>query len=197
VSINPANRLHELEFALRQSETNVLVIGAGFKDADYAAMLQTLMPELADADPKSDVHAETLPQLRRIIGLGQPRPGLLSWNEFMAGARLQDETALRERQSELDFDEVINIQYTSGTTGFPKGAMLTHHNLVNNGYWIGERMRLTSQDRLCIPVPFYHCFGMVLSNLACVTHGATAPDTRSGHPGALHRASWSADHVHC
>jgi len=173
VSINPAYRLHELEFALRQSETHVLVIGAGFKDADYAAMLQRLMPELAASDPKPDLHTDNLPHLRRVICLGEPRRGLLSWNEFIACASDTDKTALLKRQSDLDFDEVINIQYTSGTTGFPKGAMLTHHNLLNNGYWIGERMRLTSRDRLCIPVPFYHCFGMVLSNLACVTHGAT------------------------
>jgi fatty-acyl-CoA synthase len=98
---------------------------------------------------------------------------LSGWEDFLSGADSIAPGALAERQASLNFDDVINIQYTSGTTGFPKGAMLTHHNILNNGYWIGERMRLTHRDRLCIPVPFYHCFGMVLGNLACVTHGAT------------------------
>jgi fatty-acyl-CoA synthase len=102
-----------------------------------------------------------------------PKAGLLAWDDFLRGAEEIEAAALAERQGSLDFDDVINIQCTSGTTGFPKGAMLTHHNILNNGFWIGERMRLTDRDRLCIPVPFYHCFGMVLGNLACVTHGAT------------------------
>jgi fatty-acyl-CoA synthase len=103
----------------------------------------------------------------------QPQPGMLAWREFLARAGEVATEPLAERQTELSFDDVVNIQYTSGTTGFPKGAMLTHHNILNNGFWIGERMRFTYRDRLCIPVPFYHCFGMVLANLACVTHGAT------------------------
>jgi fatty-acyl-CoA synthase len=98
---------------------------------------------------------------------------MLPWQELLTSAESVAPDALAERQASLDFDDVINIQYTSGTTGFPKGAMLTHHNILNNGFWVGERMRFTHRDRLCIPVPFYHCFGMVLGNLACVTHGAT------------------------
>src|SRR5213078_2617325 len=97
----------------------------------------------------------------------------LPWPELLSFADQTPPGQLAERQAALDFDDIINIQYTSGTTGFPKGAMLTHHNILNNGFWIGERMRFTHHDRLCIPVPFYHCFGMVLGNLACVTHGAT------------------------
>jgi fatty-acyl-CoA synthase len=158
VNINPAYRLHELEFALRQSECQWLIIGEGFRDADYAAMV-------------ADVEA-TLPALHSVVSL-VPKAGLLAWDDFLRGAEEIEAAAFAERQASLDFDDVINIQYTSGTTGFPKGAMLTHHNILNNGFWIGERMRLTDRDRLCIPVPFYHCFGMVLGNLACVTHGAT------------------------
>src|SRR6266851_2315973 len=172
VTINPAYRLHELEFALRQSECNVLISGEGFKDADYGEMLRSLIPELAGADPHEDLHSFKFPHLRRIIFLGE-RPGILSWKNLLSRATRIPPEDLAARQAELDFDDVINIQYTSGTTGFPKGAMLTHHNILNNGFWIGERMRFTYRDRLCIPVPFYHCFGMVLANLACVTHGAT------------------------
>ncbi|HEY2953295.1 MAG TPA: AMP-binding protein [Verrucomicrobiae bacterium] len=205
VTINPAYRLHELEFALRQSECNILISGERFKDADYATMLQELIPELARADVCEDLHSEKFPHLRRIVLLTEPslsravarasyqtehpltpslspiggegarRAGekLLDWSELLAWAGRVAPEVLAERQRSLDFDDVINIQYTSGTTGFPKGAMLTHHNILNNGFWVGERMRLTHRDRLCIPVPFYHCFGMVLGNLTSVAHGAT------------------------
>jgi fatty-acyl-CoA synthase len=174
VSINPAYRLHELEFALRQSDCDVLISGEGFKDADYAAMLHALIPELRAADGDKDVRSEKFPRLRRIIYLGQQtQAGMLRWEAFRSLAEGVRPEELAERQAALDCDEVVNIQYTSGTTGFPKGAMLTHHNLLNNGFWVAERMGLTEGDRLCIPVPFYHCFGMVMSNLACMTHGAT------------------------
>ena len=174
VNINPSYRLHELKFALQQSECNVLISGEGFKDADYVAILHQVVPELASADPRQDLRREKFPHLRRLIFLGDhPAPGFLNWNELLTWAGRVAPDAAGERQASLDFDDVINIQYTSGTTGFPKGAMLTHHNLLNNGFWVGERMRFTHRDRLCIPVPFYHCFGMVLGNLACVSHGAT------------------------
>ena len=174
VNINPAYRLHELEYTLRQAECSVLICGLGFKDADYPRMIAELLPELADVGRQGELHAPRLPQLRRLVLLADHAPpGFMAWEELLAGhARVKPET-LAQRQSELDFDDVINIQYTSGTTGFPKGAMLTHHGILNNGYWVAERMRLTHRDRLCIPVPFYHCFGMVLGNLACLTHGAT------------------------
>jgi len=174
VNINPAYRLYELEFALRQSDCDVLISGDGFKDADYAKMLRELLPELDSTEAGQDLHSKKLPHLRRIIFLGRDSPqGMLRWEELLKLATRVAQAKLDQRQSSLDFDDVINIQYTSGTTGFPKGAMLTHHNILNNGFWIGERMRLSHRDRLCIPVPFYHCFGMVLGNLACVTHGAT------------------------
>ena len=173
VNINPAYRPYELEFALRQSDCDFLIIGEGFKDADYAKMLGDLLPELDSLNPGQDLHTEKLPHLRRIISLSDSAAlGMTRWDELLAGSEAVPEEKLQQRQASLDFDEVINIQYTSGTTGFPKGAMLTHHNILNNGFWIGERMRLTEQDKLCIPVPFYHCFGMVLGNLACVAHGA-------------------------
>jgi fatty-acyl-CoA synthase len=174
VNINPAYRLHELEFALKQSECNLLFSGESFKDADYATMLHRLVPELANVGPDKDLRSEKFPQLRRLIFLGdQPTSGFLNWSALLTWADRISPDVLAERQASLDCDDVINIQYTSGTTGFPKGAMLTHHNILNNGFWVGERMRFTHRDRLCIPVPFYHCFGMVLGNLACLTHGAT------------------------
>jgi fatty-acyl-CoA synthase len=174
VTINPAYRLYELDYALRQSECNYLLTGAGFKEASFTDMLRELIPELGTRDPDSDLATSKFPHLRRMVFLGEAaQRGMTSWHELLAKSDRMTPTQLAERQQSLDFDEVINIQYTSGTTGFPKGAMLTHHNILNNGFWIGERMRLTHRDRLCIPVPFYHCFGMVLGNLACVTHGAT------------------------
>jgi len=154
VSINPSYRLHELEFALKQSECNYLLRGEGFKDADYAAMIQEVRAK------------KTLPDLRQVIALRD-------WESFITQADRISPQQLADRQAGLDSDEVINIQYTSGTTGFPKGAMLTHHNILNNGFWVGEYMRFTENDRLCIPVPFYHCFGMVMGNLTSMTHGAT------------------------
>jgi fatty-acyl-CoA synthase len=173
VNINPAYRTYELEFALRQSECNILISGESFRDANYAAILRELIPglELKGNEP---LRSEKFPALRAVIYLGDaPQPGMLSWTAFLRLAEDTPASKVYDQQNALDFDEVINLQYTSGTTGFPKGAMLTHHNILNNGFWIGERMRLTSSDRLCIPVPFYHCFGMVLGNLAAVTHGAT------------------------
>src|SRR5258708_7910558 len=172
VTINPAYRLHELEFALRQSECNVLISGEGFKDACYREMLLTLIPELATATAPEDLHSFKFPILRRLISLAA-KPGMSSWQEILSRADQVAPGQLAARQAELDFDDVINIQYTSGTTGFPKGAMLTHHNILNNGFWIGERMCFTHRDRLCISVPFYHSFGIVLPNFASVTHPPT------------------------
>src|SRR5205814_5687363 len=135
-----------------------LISGERFKDDDYARMLHELIPELA-ADPRAELHSGKFPHLRRIVFLGAlPQAGMVDWRELLSWADGIAPGKLSERQASLEFDDVINIQYTSGTTGFPKGAMLTHHNILNNGFWIGERMRLTPSDRLCIPVPFYHCF---------------------------------------
>jgi fatty-acyl-CoA synthase len=184
VNINPANRAFELEYALRQSECQTLMLIQGFRDVDYPQVICELCPELEHAR-FGELQAEKLPELRRLIFMGANPPasgngqaaggpsGMLGWSELMGlGDQIAPEE-LKERERSLSFDEAINIQYTSGTTGLPKGACLSHHNIVNNGMLIAQAMRLTERDRLCIPVPFYHCFGMVLGNMACVVSGAT------------------------
>jgi fatty-acyl-CoA synthase len=173
VNINPSYRLHELEYALTQSGCSALVIAPAFRSSNYTAMIAELAPELAESPP-GRLHARRLPELRTVIRLGEePAPGMLTWGQLMGEAERIPESALAERQAELQFDEPINIQYTSGTTGYPKGATLSHHNILNNGYFVARLMNFTDQDRLVIPVPLYHCFGMVMGNLGCLTHGAT------------------------
>jgi fatty-acyl-CoA synthase len=171
VNINPAYRLSELDYALNKVGCRVLVTATSFKTSDYIGMINTLAPELAGSAP-GKLNAGQLPKLETIIQIGGPTaPGTLAFADI---AGLADEThraRLAELAGTLQFDDPINIQFTSGTTGAPKGATLTHHNIVNNGFFIGECMRLTPEDKLCIPVPLYHCFGMVLGNLACTTHG--------------------------
>ncbi len=175
VNINPAYRVQELDYALNQSGVSFLITARQFKTSDYHSMIYELMPELRRTAEGSDVSCSRVPALRRVVTLDDhDHPGMISWDDFIeigqAGRGLSE---LAKRGSELDCRDPINIQYTSGTTGFPKGATLTHYGILNNGFFVGEGMRFTEKDRLCIPVPFYHCFGMVLANLACVTHGAT------------------------
>jgi fatty-acyl-CoA synthase len=153
VNINPAYRSHELSYVLRQAGVRLLVSAERFKTSDYRAMIDEVRGDL--------------PGFERVIYLGTPE-----WDELLTAGARDDGGALARREAGLAFDDPINIQYTSGTTGFPKGATLSHHNILNNGFFIGEMCRYTEQDRVCIPVPFYHCFGMVLGNLAAVTHGA-------------------------
>lgn len=173
VNINPAYRLHELEYALKQSECNYLIAGEGFRDTDYVEMLHELIPELMEADGMSGLEASKFQHLKHVIYLGEKKAaGLINWKDLMTRQNQTTPEQVAQVQASLDFDEIINIQYTSGTTGFPKGASLTHHGILNNGYWCGARMAFSSADRLCIPVPFYHCFGMVMGTLTCVTHGA-------------------------
>jgi len=136
-------------------------------------MLRQLIPEIASSRGRA-LQTPRFPHLRGLISLGERQlEGFLRWRDLLGEAERVAAEALAERQASLNFDDVINLQYTSGTTGFPKGAMLTHHNLLNNAFWIGERLSFTHRDRLCIPVPFYHCFGMVVGNLTCVARGAT------------------------
>ncbi len=172
VTINPAYRLSELEFALGKVGCAAIVTATAFKTSNYMEMLNTLLPELAQARP-GDLHAARLPHLRAVIQVGGPtRPGVVSFEEVaaMGDARCREQIAALTRI--LQFDDPVNIQFTSGTTGSPKGVTLTHHNILNNGYFTGRAMRLTENDRICIPVPLYHCFGMVMGNLAAVTLGA-------------------------
>ncbi len=172
VNVNPAYRTHELEYALRQSEMQAIVLMESFKASRYLEMLQEVTPELATAQP-GELRSSRLPMLRNVVVIGGRAPGTRSFDELLdLGVGVSDED-LAERMAGLDPDDEINIQYTSGTTGFPKGVVLTHFNVMNNGFHVGQVMRFTEKDRLCIPVPFYHCFGMVLSNLACVSAGAT------------------------
>ncbi len=172
VNINPAYRVRELEYALRQSGCTALIIAPPFKTSDYAALLREVCPELDACEP-GQLRSATLPDLTTVISFGdQNLAGVFDWDAVLAASQSISTEVLSAKQAELQFDDPINIQYTSGTTGFPKGATLSHHSILNNGFFIGERMKFTEQDRLCVPVPFYHCFGMVLGNLACVTHGA-------------------------
>ena len=172
VNINPAYRVSELEYALNKVSCTALISMCEFKTSNYLEMIRTLAPELAHCAPGA-LNAARLPELKSVIHLGeQQEAGMLRFTDLIARGSA-DDARLRGIAAALQPTDPINIQFTSGTTGFPKGATLTHRNILNNGFFIGEAMRLTAQDRLCIPVPLYHCFGMVLGNLACLTHGAT------------------------
>jgi len=154
VNINPAYRTHELAYVLQQAGISVLVSAPDFKTSDYRAMVGEVRDQC--------------PALREVVFLGEP-----AWDQLVATGRAGDRGLLAERETRLSADDPINIQYTSGTTGFPKGATLTHHNLLNNGFFVGEGCGYTEADRICIPVPYYHCFGMGMGNLAATSHGAT------------------------
>jgi len=168
VNINPAYRLAELEYALNKVGCKALILAPSFKTSDYIGMVQTLAPELAQARPGA-LNAAKLPQLKIVIRLGEEKTaGMLNYGDV---ANVLADTAKLDAIA-LAADDAINIQFTSGTTGLPKGATLTHRNIVNNGWFVGECMKFTESDILCIPVPLYHCFGMVLSVLACVSHGS-------------------------
>ncbi len=173
VNINPSYRVHELEYALNQSECSMLVTASQFKVSNYEEMLIELAPEILLSMP-GQLKAAKLPKLKTVVSLNvQPPAGMLSWEALMEKAKLCSDETLMERQNSLSADDAINIQYTSGTTGYPKGATLSHHNILNNGYFVARTMNFTHKDRLIIPVPLYHCFGMVMGNLGCMTHGAT------------------------
>jgi fatty-acyl-CoA synthase len=171
VTINPAYRLSELEFALNKVGCSALVTATAFKNSDYVGMVKTLAPELVASKP-GELSAACLPNLRIVIQIGGPQvPGTIAFDEVSARGGAAERAALQLVRRQLQFDDAINIQFTSGTTGSPKGVTLTHHNILNNGYFVGRAMRLNAEDRICIPVPLYHCFGMVMGNLAAVTHG--------------------------
>jgi fatty-acyl-CoA synthase len=172
VNINPAYRLSEVEYALNKVGCKALVTADSFKTSDYVGMLAELAPEI-EGSRLGKLEARRLPSLETLIRIGPgAKPGYFSFADVLAFGSDDSLAQLAEIGPRLQFDDAINIQFTSGTTGAPKGATLTHHNILNNGFFIGEAMRLTDRDRVCIPVPLYHCFGMVLGNLACITHGA-------------------------
>jgi fatty-acyl-CoA synthase len=172
VNINPAYRISELDHALNKVKCKALILAEQFKTSNYLGMLRELAPELVSARPGA-LAAQRLPSLRAVVVLSDSRhPGTFRFVDVMARASDVQAHRVAELADVLQFDDPINIQFTSGTTGSPKGATLSHHNILNNGFFIGEAMRLRPEDRLCIPVPLYHCFGMVLGNLAALTHGA-------------------------
>jgi fatty-acyl-CoA synthase len=172
VNLNPAYGTVEFEHAVQQSGCSTLVMTQGFRGRDYPATLFEICPEAATSAPGA-LESAMLPNLRNLIFIGDDAPrSMIAWNGLLEMGESVPADALRARAATLEFDDPINIQHTSGTTGSPKGALLSHHNLVNNGLLIGQGMRFTCEDKLCIPVPFYHCFGMVLSNMVCVAHGA-------------------------
>ena len=173
VNINPAYRLAELEYALNKVECRALVTAEAFKSSRYIEMLHTLAPELDGAGPGA-LKAEKLPHLETVVRLGtETTPGMYNFADVPALAGAAERDRLRALAGRLQFDDPINIQFTSGTTGFPKGATLSHHNILNNGYFNGVTLGLSEQDRVCIPVPLYHCFGMVMGNLMSTAFGAT------------------------
>ena len=193
VNINPAYRTHELEYVLNKVSCKGLITANRFKSSDYIAMLQELAPELNSAEP-GRLSAPRLPHLKAVIRLGEEEtPGCYNFDDIPARAGAVEKQQLGNLAAVLQPDDAINIQFTSGTTGSPKGATLTHFNILNNGYFVGEAMNITEQDRVCIPVPFYHCFGMVLGNLNCITHGAAMVIPNDGFDPTLTLATVSAE----
>ena len=173
VTVNTAYKIHEAEYLLRQSDTHTLVFVEGWRDSDYAGIIRELCPELATSTPGEPLHIKRLPFLRNIVTVGFSMRGCLTWEEFLARSRKTPKEALLQRAAAVQPDDVCNMQYTSGTTGFPKGVMLTHRNIVNDGKCIGDRMDLSTADRMMIQVPMFHCFGMVLAMTASMTHGTS------------------------
>ncbi len=174
VTVNTSYKHFELEYQLRQSDTNILVLIDGFKGTSYIDIVNKLCPELASSNP-GDLKAAAFPELKSVIyaGDGECPAGMVDWQSLYTLAEQVPVEEFEAVRDSCECREVVNFQYTSGTTGFPKGVMLTHYNILNNGLTIGDGMKLTHKDRFCICVPFFHCFGMVLSILACVTHGTS------------------------
>jgi len=173
VTMNTAYKIAEAEYLLRQSDTHTLIMVDGYRDSDYVDTIKRLCPELESTEPGQPLHAKRLPFLRNVVTVGFRMDGCLSWEEMMARAPMVPLEEVHRRAAGIKGDDVANMQYTSGTTGFPKGVMLTHRGVVNNGKTIGDRMDLSTADRMMIQVPMFHCFGMVLSMTACMTHGST------------------------
>ena len=173
VTVNTAYKIHEAEYLLRQSDTHTLVMIDSCLDSNYARIINELCPEIAGTKAGSPLHCKKLPFLRNVITVGFKQPGCLTFDEAMARCQLVSREQVARMAAQVRPNDVCNMQYTSGTTGFPKGVMLTHYNVVNNGKCIGDRMDLSTEDRMMIQVPMFHCFGMVLAMTASMTHGAT------------------------
>ncbi len=173
VTMNTAYKIAEAEYLLRQSDTHTLIMIDGYRDSNYIDIMKRICPELENTTPGEALHSKRLPFLRNVITVGFRMEGCLTWEEAAARSKLVPVEEVYRRAAEMKGDDVANMQYTSGTTGFPKGVMLTHHGVVNNGKCIGDRMDLSTADRMMIQVPMFHCFGMVLAMTACMTHGAT------------------------
>ena len=173
VTMNTAYKIHEAEYLLRQSDTHTLIMVDGWRDSDYNATISELCPELKDTKPGEPLHCKRLPFLRNVITVGFRKEGCLTWEESLQRAPRVPLEEVYRRAAAVEPDDVCNMQYTSGTTGFPKGVMLTHYNVVNNGKCIGDRMDMSTADRMMIQVPMFHCFGMVLSMTASMTHGSS------------------------
>ncbi len=173
VTVNTAYKIHEAEYLLRQSDTHTLVMIDSCKDSNYKEIIEELCPELKSIKPGEPLYSKNLPFLRNVISVGFEMDGCLEWKDFVKRSKLVPNEEVRRRASMVKPDDVCNMQYTSGTTGFPKGVMLTHRNIVNNGKIIGDRMDISTADRMMIQVPMFHCFGMVLSMTNLMTHGGT------------------------
>jgi fatty-acyl-CoA synthase len=174
VTVNTGYKLHELEYLIKQSDLACLCVIDGWRDSDYVAMVNELVPELKTA-PRGRLESKRFPCLKSVIYVGMVKHrGMYSMNEALLLGQHSDDRELREIEASLDTNDVVNMQYTSGTTGFPKGVMLSHRNILNNGLGIGDNQRFTRNDIVCLPVPLFHCFGLVLGMMAVLTHGSTA-----------------------
>src|ERR1051326_4656340 len=187
VTVNTLLRKHEVEYLLSQSEACTLILSRGFRDVDYPEIIYQIAPGLRRHDPQARLTCAGLPSLRHVVFLGdEAPPGMMAYERIQQLGKAAPRNLLANVM--LDIHEVINIQYTSGTTGFPKGAMLSHRNIVHNGYWIGRTQRFSAEDRICLPVPFFHCFGCVLGILGAYTSGAGIVPLTSFDPENVLRA---------
>ena len=173
VTVNTAYKIHEAEYLFRQSDTHTLIMIDSYRDSNYKEIVEELCPELKNTVSGKSLHSKRLPFLRNVITVGFNQKGCMNWNEATERSSQVPKEEVYRLAAMVDKDDVCNMQYTSGTTGFPKGVMLTHYNVVNNGKCIGDRMGLSTADRMMIQVPMFHCFGMTLSMTSSMTHGAT------------------------
>jgi fatty-acyl-CoA synthase len=174
ITVNTGYKLHELHYVLEQSDMTCLCVIDGWRESDYVSMVNELVPELKTSE-RGHLHSEKYPFLKYVVYVGQQKHrGMYSFNEVLLLGQHGDDAVMRSIEASLDRNDVVNMQYTSGTTGFPKGVMLTHRNILNNGLGIGDNQRFTGKDIVCLPVPLFHCFGLVLGMMAILTHGATA-----------------------